>query len=258
MKKLLVILGLSVMLLLGCVTMNQVEYGKQYATHTPIDFANEDVSATLQFDNQEWVSLTINNSSDTVIQFITDLSSFTSISGDSSKLVPDGTKYIDAKNVQPSVAIPPNSKFAKTFFSANSIYYASGQYGGWETSAWIPNSLEGSSFVFTYKLNGIDKYIIFGGDKSVSSMPKSDKILGTITVKQTYWNFLFLNSVENRRNNLFENAEKEAKEKYGSNIQLKNLRYVGDWNPASLLFYFSMLGFVEDAALTVDIVEIEK
>jgi hypothetical protein len=84
-------------------------------------------------------------------------------------------------------------------------------------------------------------------------LPVQSASLGTVIVKETYWNFLFLNSVENRRKVLFDKAMVEAKNKYGENIELKNLRYQGDWNAASLLFYFSMLGFVEDATLTADV-----
>jgi len=255
MKKFTIIFGFIVILFSfsSCVTMNQVEFGKKFASHSPIEFENEDVKSTLTFNNAEWVGLVIESKSESVLQFITDLSTFTASSGNSSKLVPEGTKYIDAKNSVPPSAIPPRSRFQKSFFSADSIYYSSGQYGGWRSQAWIPNSLAGTTFVFTYKINGIDKYIIFSGDKSQSSLPVQSASLGTVTVKETYWNFLFLNSVENRRKVLFDKAMLEAKNKYGENIELKNLRYQGDWNAASLLFYFSMLGFVEDATLTADV-----
>ena len=105
MKKNIGIFGVIAILfsLSSCVTMNQVEYGKTFASHSPIEFENEDVKATLTFNNAEWVGLVIESKSDNVLQFVTDLSTFTASSGNNSKLVPEGTKFIDAKKDRKSV-----------------------------------------------------------------------------------------------------------------------------------------------------------
>ncbi|MBP7030987.1 MAG: hypothetical protein KBB84_08300 [Spirochaetes bacterium] len=244
---------LALFLLTSCVTTNQVEYGKENASHTPIEFENEDLKATLSFESSQWINLSIENKKEDVVQFVTDLATFSSVSGNTSKLVPDGTKYIDVKNTVPSSAIAPKSNFQKSFFSADSVYYQSGEYGGWRTRNWIPDSLIGSTFIFTYKINGNDKYIIFKGDDSVSSLPAKATSFGSVTVNKTYWHVLFLKSADSCRESLYEAAMTEAKKQYGENIVLKNLKYKGNWSPASLLLYFSMLGYVEKASLTADV-----
>ena len=102
---------LALFLLTSCVTTNQVEYGKENASHTPIEFENEDLKATLSFESSQWINLSIENKKEDVVQFVTDLATFSSVSGNTSKLVPDGTKYIDVKNTVPSSAIAPKSNF---------------------------------------------------------------------------------------------------------------------------------------------------
>jgi hypothetical protein len=152
------------------------------------------------------------------------------------------------------MAIPPGGRYNKSFFSADSFYYSS-SLKTWITRKWIPNNLTGSSFVFTYKINGDEKYIVFSGENSVSNLPASDEILGTVDSEKTFWNFLFLKSPNKRREILHDMALQEAQGKYGNDVRLKNLKYVGAWSPASLLFYFSLLGFVEKATLSADVVK---
>ena len=98
---------LALFLLTSCVTTNQVEYGKENASHTPIEFENEDLKATLSFESSQWINLSIENKKEDVVQFVTDLATFSSVSGSTSKLVPDCTKYLDVKNTVPSSAIAP-------------------------------------------------------------------------------------------------------------------------------------------------------
>jgi hypothetical protein len=61
--------------------------------------------------------------------------------------------------------------------------------------------------------------------------------------------------VDKRREFLLEQAKKEAEKKYGNNIELTNIEYEGNWSPASILLYFSMLGFVEKASITADVIQ---
>lgn len=253
-KQLFLIMSILLMAftITGCVTMNMPEYGRNYVTHEPIKIEDENVKAELSFMNDEWVNLTIINKSKDVIQLINDLSSYNDDRGNNSKLIPEGTKYIDANNSIPPIAIPPESMYKKNYISSNHIYYESGQYGGWRTKPWVPNSLKKVSFIFTYKVNGMEKYLLFKGENT-NEVLKEPEMLGTIDVHERYWNVLFLKSVNERRSLLYTKALIEAKKKYGDNITLKNLQYIGEWHPLSLVLYFSMLGFVEDASLTADV-----
>lgn len=255
--------AVSLFLLTSCVTGTKLENSSNSYlqendaaySHSPIDFENEDVKAVLQFDGARWVELFIENKTDNVLQFTTDLSTFTFADGSNTGLIPSGTKFIEAGKSIPPFVIAPKSKFQKSFSAVDAIGYL--EVSGWYSADWLPESLKGTNFIFSYKFDGVDKYIVFQGDKSQSTQPPSPPpqktALGNVRADKRFWNVLFLKSVEKRRKILFDEAMVEAKRKYGENIDLKNLRYEGVWNPASLLFYFSMLGFVEDASLTADV-----
>jgi len=247
-----VVLIVMILLFSSCVT-SEINNDEVIISHAPIEFENEDIKAILTITNNKWVSLLIENKSNNVLQFITDLSTFNTSSGNSQKLVPEGTKFADVNNSIPSSAIPPKSKFQKSFFSSDSVYYSENLMT-WKSNEWIPNTLEGVTFLFTYKNDAIDKYILFSGSESLPLSSFQPQTLGRITVKETFFNFLFLKSIEDRRDILYEKAMAESRKKYGNNIELVNLKYMGEWKNVSLLLLFSMLGFVEDATLTVDVI----
>ncbi len=227
-----------------------------YELKAPITFENEDVSATLLIAGSKVINLDIQNKTKDVITLVIDLASFTEPQGNNTRLIPEETKFIDATRSQPSVTIPPNGYYSKSFFSADSANYISGKYGGWRINDWLPLDLKGSSFVFGYRVAGKEKYMVFGGDKAEQQIFAQIEKLGSVTINKTYWNILFLNSVEKRRNALYDEALAKAKEQYGEDIALTNVRYQGDWDVKSLLLYFSMLGFVENATISADVVNL--
>lgn len=81
----------------------------------------------------------------------------------------------------------------------------------------------------------------------------AERINSSVFVQTTFWNVLFLRSVEERRNELYRTALYKAKSVYGNNIELKDLTYEGKWSAKSLLLYFSIFGFVENASLRANI-----
>jgi hypothetical protein len=186
--------------------------------------------------------LQIQNNTDSVLTLVVDLASFTTQAGVSNKLVTGETRVIDSNKPQPVITIPPKSNFNKDFYLVGS-------------HNWVPNNFTGASFVFGYRINNNERFIIVSGNKIESQMVAKEQVLGTVTVKEQFWNFLFLNSVEGRRKTLYEKALVEAVQKYGQSVTLKNVIYEGSWNGLSLLFYFSMLGFVEDASITASVVQ---
>ena len=228
-------------MLSSCVTQKQMEYGQVFAKHEPIEFENEDLNARLSFPSINYVNLLVKNNTDSVLTLIVDLASFTTSAGQNDKFVTGETRVLDSNKSQPVITIPPKSNFNKDFYLANS-------------NNWVPNTLKGSSFVFGYQINSNERYIIFSGDQVNSILPKKDEVLGTVSVKKQFWNVLFASRVESRRKQLYDLAIQEATTKYGSAVRLQNLVYEGKWSGLSLILYFSMLSFVEDASLTADVV----
>jgi len=242
---------IMVLILTSCVTMKPTE---DYPRPEMIS-QNDYISGKLNCKDSYWAEITIENKSEKVVTLLWDVSSFTPSNGNSHRLVPEGTKYIEAKQSIPPVSIAPGSKFVKSFFSSDSFYYQSGEYGGWTDLPWIPKDLSGSKFVFGYRIGSEEGFLIFDGNESHSKMKAPPEIIGSVKYETTFWNILFLNPVEKRREVLLREAKKEAVNKYGNNIELTNIEYAGNWSPASLILYFSMLGFVEKASITADVIQ---
>lgn len=252
MKTIKVLIGFFlVTILTSCVTM------KPNIADLPrpeMDFQNDLVDARLNCQNSHWATISIENKSDKVITLIWDLSSFTSETGNSQRLIPEGTKYINANSSIPPITIAPNSRFIKSFSSSESFYYQSGQYGGWRDIPWIPKDLRNTKFVFGYRIGQNDSFIVFDGNESSVKMEQPPKVIGSVRYEKTIWNILFIKSPTKRRLFLLNQAKDIAKDKYGDNIELINIEYRGKWSPFSLVLYFSALGFVEHASITADVV----
>jgi hypothetical protein len=253
MKKVVCVFSITMVLLLSsCVTMKP---GEQDLPRPEMTSQNEVISGKLNCKNSYWAEIAIENKSDKVVTLLWDVSSFSPINGNSQRFVPEGTKYVDAKQSIPPVSIAPGSKYVKSFSSSDSFYYQSGEYGGWRDLPWIPKDLNGSKFVFGYRIGSEEGFLIFDGNESSKKMKAPPQIIGSVSYEKTFWNVLFLKSVDKRREFLLEQATKEAEKKYGNNIELTNIEYEGNWSPASILLYFSMLGFVENASITADVIQ---
>lgn len=253
MKKSVVVLVSIIALLTSCVTLKQGDNG---FPKPPITFENETVDASVVCSSAYWAQLNIKNKTNSVLVLSWDTSSYTDSAGNSHRVVPEGTKYVDMKNNMPPISIPPLSTFSKSFASADAAHYNSGQYGGWVSDPWISRILDNTSFVFGYKTNGKEDFMIFSGNQ-VSQIEKSIEkpvIVGNVEIKKVYWHILFMGAPEANRADLYKFAVEKAKKQYGESSQLININYVGNWNPASLLLYFSMLGFVETASITADVI----
>lgn len=78
---------------------------------------------------------------------------------------------------------------------------------------------------------------------------------GRVTATQMYIHPLFMGkSPEYMRMELQNKALEEAHNQYGSDSYLSNIQYYSNLNILGILFYFDMLGFVEDATITADVV----
>lgn len=96
-------------------------------------FQNDNVRISLKYTKQEF-SIVVENKTSHRISMIWDESALILPDGFIDKLIPDGTKFINAeKTVLPTV-IPPNSKVLKMFCTNKQVNYQSfGYYGakGW-------------------------------------------------------------------------------------------------------------------------------
>ncbi len=239
---LIILIGISV----GCSTIIEKQ-------SFPLHFNDDDVEASLFIISDSWVSLNIINKSDYVITLITDLSSF-NYNSRTYRLIPEGTKYIDATRSQPNFVIAPKTSFSKQFTAAESIYYVSGAYSnGWNIKPWIPEDLSQAIFLFGISINNISKFITFKGDEIVK-VKENYTIVGTAYAEKIYWNIFFISQpIQNKKNEVYNICLRDSIAKYGEDIILMNLKYESTWQIASMLLYFSMLGYVEKFSLSAEI-----
>lgn len=197
--------------------------------------------------------ISIKNKSDKVIILNLDTFSFSKDGSNSVRIVPEGTKYIDASRSVPPISIPPESNISKAFYSSEALEYVSGKYSYWKTNPWIPANLYYSSFIISYTIDSKSYFLIVKGSDNIT-LPKTPKIIGKVEAKKTYWHVLFIGNPDEHRAELRKIASKRAKEIYGMESKLINEIFTGNWNPLSILLYFSMLGFVEDAQINADVI----
>lgn len=82
----------------------------------------------------------------------------------------------------------------------------------------------------------------------------SESIIGNVDLKKTYIHPLFLGfSSVTKRTQLHEKLLQKAKSIYGEDVDIVNVVYESSWSPASLIFYFSLLGYVETAYAKADV-----
>jgi hypothetical protein len=242
----------SLALLTGCVTTGFVKNSPDFPKYKPIQIEDDHLRGQIDIVDDSWVKLSLENKTDAVITLTGDLASFSTSIGESYKLVPEGTRFIDSGKSVPSIPIPPRAKFTKEFASGDSFHYST--YGGWDQDPWIPRDLSGTSFVFGYRAGDKDSFLIFPGTAPISEKGAPRRV-GSVDIDRTFWNPLFVfPTPEQRRQTLIELAQVKAEKEFGSGVLLDNLDFKSTWSGWSLLFYFSMFGFVEDATLTADVV----
>ena len=223
---------------------------------------NKEVALDDYFDFDIYVEFTIENKTSAGMSFLTDYVSYNYSSGEMVKLLPGETKQLHTALSAPQIAIPPRSIIKKTFYFVED---SEGAYAALKYT--ISPLLENAYLVFGYAKDGIEAVTTITAADRINTtilsgyvyhnknypLPEFRKKLGQVTVEKRTWNVLFLNSVEKRRQLLFDLAMQQAIEKYGNDIVLANVHYDGTWNPLSIILYFSMLGFVENETITADV-----
>jgi hypothetical protein len=207
-------------------------------------------------DSISSVELEMTNKTDYGLSLITDYSSYNTNNGLVMKLVPGETREIHTALTLPQIAIPSKATIRKLlYFTEDSA------------SIIVDPLLSDSYLVFGYNMGGketiltitnkhfVRESVVQGSlwNDPTTMLSEYRTVLGQVTVEKKNWNILFLQSEEGRKKVLYDMAFKLAKERYGDDIVLANIQYSGKWNPLSLVLYFSMLGFVEDATATADV-----
>jgi len=83
--------------------------------------------------------------------------------------------------------------------------------------------------------------------------PKHE-IIGKVTATKRYIQPFFIGpSSLQKRNQLTNLLKEQAKKQYGDTAEIDNIKFESSWHPASLLFYFSLMGYVEDAGASADV-----
>lgn len=228
MKK-AILLSFSLLIAIICLTSCMTAY--DHGTDENLSYEDNLVKMSVAYsvgDNVCQVDFV--NKSDEGIVFITDYASC-----NNSKLVFGDSRIIDSYRSQPVVPVGPKSIIAqKMYLADDGIIFSM------------------SSFTFGYKdMNGKETFISLSEQNNSAS--RFSETLGEISVDKTNWIFLFLRSPESRQKELKELLLEKAKSTYGQDVEIGNVRYEGKWSPASLLFYFSMLGWVENASATATV-----
>lgn len=249
MKKIILFIIVSVIALSSCVTMSDPNISQHLQLPKKLTVVTDSgITASVSFDDRVWMVLEVENNTNEPVRIEPDNSSFAFPSGQTSKPVSEDTRGYDAGRSVPPIVVGAGEKFRGEFVSRNAISY---NYG-WRLSEWVPINPEGLAITIGYSTAGNDGYFSFKYDSQSANAPDWTT-LGEVEVEKRFWNFLFLRSGDKRRKELFELAQEKALAEYGSD-RLINLKYEGSWNGLSLLLYFSMLGFVEDATLTATVI----
>lgn len=230
MKKQLVIVlcVLFILLFSSCITTFNPE-GEL------LTYEDDNVELNVAYNfGRNYIGIDLKNKTNDGIIFITD---YASCNGE--KLVFGETRVLDANKSQAVVPIAPNISLIENMYLTKE------------------NSLirSGSNFTFGYKtMDGKEEMINMTYKNIALKEQKYSELLGSVSVTKQNWVPLFLIPPPSSRQETLKNMLlAEAKKQYGENVVIDDVKYEGDWNGLSLIFYFSMLGWVEDASAIANV-----
>ncbi|MFH0990376.1 MAG: hypothetical protein V1799_10225 [bacterium] len=123
----------------GCMSYG-TKYSYTYRLSKPdspsMTWQDERASFAFQISDKS-VNFTIRNKSQDVLKIIWDEATIIR-EGKADKVMHSGVKYIDRNNSQPATTIPPNSAIDDLAMPTESVYYVTGQYGGWREHDLFP------------------------------------------------------------------------------------------------------------------------
>ena len=190
----------------------------------------------------EYINLNIKNKTNSVITLSVEGSTTTMKNGETSKLIPEGTIYLQANAVQSPLSITPNGVLKKAFIPASAIAWDN---SNWKIQSWVDST--NFSLVFPYLIDGKQKFIIVQ-----TSFSEKKDILGSVEASKTYWHLLF-GGKDKYKDELYKIALEDAINQYGKDIILVNASYNGEWSPLSLVLYFDIFGYVDNITFKADV-----
>ena len=214
---------------------------------------DENLQAFVAVHNSRDVELQLRNKTDQPLIIDWDSFAYRSPSGESMRVIHAGVRLIDRNQPQSRNTIAPNAQLSDMLVPSDAISYSSGKYGGWSTNPWAPIPPRNISFTIAYEIANQQRFLecSFTEDDIIRSIGRP---IGHVSASKTVWHLFFINNPEGNREDLLKKAHEMAVQQYGQDIKITNPKYSSNWNIASLLLYFSMLGWVENASVTADVI----
>jgi len=85
----------------------------------------------------EQLSFILENKTQHSMRVLWDEVTFVDITGNSSRVMHEGVRYVDRNASQPPSVVPSNGRLIDIVVPTSNVYYVSGQYGGWRTAGLI-------------------------------------------------------------------------------------------------------------------------
>lgn len=206
-------------------------------------YEDENVAAVVAVSNN-FVELNLKNKTKSVVTLSVDGSTTTMKNGETSKLVPEGTRFLEFNALQSPLSIAPLGTLNKSFVPAHAIKWDT-QNTKWDINNWVDR--DNFSLIFPYIIDGVQKHIVIQ-----TSLMEKENIIGSVQVSKNYWHILWVSS-DRYQDELYNMGLEEAIKLYGNDIKLVNGSYKGIWSPFSLVLYFNMLGYVDEVTFTADV-----
>jgi hypothetical protein len=235
-------------ILTSCVTTGLKQ---DYGFLATIEDSN--VFVTIAIHNETDVEIQIENNSNQPISVDWDSFAYKTPFGESKRLIHSGVRLIDRNQAQSKNTVPAKGRITDMLVASDAIGYTTGRYGGWSTYPWIAIPPENCSFTIAYIIGNELTFLDCAFTKEVVDRIRGNKI-GEVKVEDIFWHVFFYANSEKDRQDLLNKAQTTALEKYGQNVRIINPRFNSSWHIASLLLYVSMLGWVETANVTKDVI----
>lgn len=153
--------GMFIMVALGCASQKTLTYDvclttveapadakEQFGESKVVSFTDaeltkysyeDDFIAITWYVDSEQFNFTLRNKTDHTIKINWDDITYVNYNGYTGRVMHAGVKYTDKNASQPSTMIPKGASISDLLQPTDNVYWVSGQYGGWRTSALIPN-----------------------------------------------------------------------------------------------------------------------
>ena len=225
----------------GCVTYGY-RPGRYRVVHSTVSraeaiFQDDIMAIQIDSDDMRWASVRIENVSDSPLTVLWDRSSYSFHDGDTSRIITAETRRIDLNRSQPPLTIGPGRSTQEGVVAVKAV--ESDFIRDWMTDS--------GSFTIAYEQDGQTLFVDVPVE--VTEESTGQEIVGSVEVKRLRLHPLFIADPRRIRRDLREAATTQARATYGDDVSIINERFDSSWHPLSLIFMFSLYGWVEEAAI---------